>query len=140
MRACQATSAKAVSMPDLVKDVAELRGALQGELATIAAAAAAGTSGGGGGWAGNALWLGADEAEAAATALLPKLASAREATQALLFEVVALEVGVFPSSCVLPGLLWHSILCFSVEHASPQINMLPTVVLAAAACTPSNEQ
>ena len=92
MRACQATSAKAVSMPDLVKDVAELRGALQGELATIAAAAAAGAGGGRGGWGGNALWLGADEAEAAATALLPKLAAAREATQALLFEVVALEV------------------------------------------------
>ncbi len=92
MRACQATSAKSVALPELLGDVAELRRALEGELGAIAAAAAPGPGGGAGGWGGNALWLGADEAEAAATALQPKLASARKATQALLFEVVALEV------------------------------------------------
>ena len=89
MRACQATSAKGVAVPELAKDVAELRKALEGELAAIAAASGAQPAAGA---RGNELWLGADEAEAAATALRPKLQSARKTTEALLFEVVALEV------------------------------------------------
>ena len=97
MRACQATSAKSGALPELLADVAELRRALEGELATIAAAANPSAGGSAGGWGNNVLWLGADEAEAAATALQPKLATARKATQALLFEVVALEVRQYPS-------------------------------------------
>ncbi|KAK9908998.1 hypothetical protein WJX75_005865 [Coccomyxa subellipsoidea] len=91
MRACQATSAKGVAVPELAKDVAELRKALEGELAAIAAASGAQPAAG---VRGNELWLGADEAEAAATALRPKLQSARKTTEALLFEVVALEVAL----------------------------------------------
>lgn len=89
MRACQATSSRGASVPDLVRDVSELRKALEGELAAIAAASGAQPAAGA---RGNELWLGADEAEAAATALRPKLQAARKTTEALLFEVVALEV------------------------------------------------
>ncbi|CAL8460551.1 g80 [Coccomyxa elongata] len=91
MRACQATSSRGASVPDLVRDVSELRKALEGELAAIAAASGAQPAAGA---RGNELWLGADEAEAAATALRPKLQAARKTTEALLFEVVALEVAL----------------------------------------------
>ena len=96
MRACQATSSRGASVPELVRDVSELRKALEGELAAIAAASGAQPAAGA---RGNELWLGADEAEAAATALRPKLLAARKTTEALLFEVVALEVRHLPPGC-----------------------------------------
>lgn len=39
------------------------------------------------------LWLGAEEAQAVASALLPKLEKTRKEVEELLFEVVTLEVG-----------------------------------------------
>lgn len=39
------------------------------------------------------LWLGQDEAQAVASALLPKLEKTRKEVEELLFEVVTLEVG-----------------------------------------------
>lgn len=89
MRACQASSSKGAAVPELLRDVMELRRALESELRAIATASGAQSAAGA---RGDALWLGADEAEAAATALRPKLQSARKTTEALLFEVVALEV------------------------------------------------
>lgn len=91
MRACQATSAKEMdekakkNLRDLLKDVSELRKALESDLAATM-------------WSGDGnsqssgLWLGQEEMAAATTAMKPKMATARKAVEALLFEVVALEV------------------------------------------------
>ena len=89
MRACKLTAADQRTDMELLKDVQELRSALESELHTINEA----VSGGVPGSAGAALWLGSEEAEAAASALRPKLSNAQRAIEALLIEVVTLEVG-----------------------------------------------
>lgn len=88
MRACKLTAADQRTDMELLKDVQELRSALEGELYTINGA----VSGDVPGSAGAALWLGSEEAEAAASALRPKLSNAQRAIEALLIEVVTLEV------------------------------------------------
>jgi MoxR-like ATPase len=72
----------------LADEAAALRGALCDRLAELAGAGA------GGGLPGvaDSLWLGAEEAAAAAAALAPKLDRARGEAEQLLFEVVTLEV------------------------------------------------
>lgn len=94
MRACQATSSKDMdeqaqkNVKELLRDVSELRKALESDLAA--------TMWTGDGGQHNELWLGRDETAAAATAMKPKMQTARKAIEALLFEVVALEVLRFP--------------------------------------------
>lgn len=90
VRACKLTGMQGDQRTDgeLLKDVQELRSALEGELRIVSGAASGEVPGS----AGAALWLGSEEAEAAASALRPKLANAQKAIEALLIEVVTLEV------------------------------------------------
>ena len=90
VRACKLTGMQGDQRTDgeLLKDVQELRSALEGELRIVSGAASGDVPGS----AGAALWLGSEEAEAAASALRPKLANAQKAIEALLIEVVTLEV------------------------------------------------
>ena len=95
VRACKLTGMQGDQRTDgeLLKDVQELRSALEGELRVVSGAASGEVPGS----AGAALWLGSEEAEAAASALRPKLANAQKAIEALLIEVVTLEVHSFPT-------------------------------------------
>ena len=94
VRACKLTGMQGDQRTDgeLLKDVQELRAALEGELRIVSGAASGEVPGS----AGAALWLGSEEAEAAASALRPKLANAQKAIEALLIEVVTLEVHHLP--------------------------------------------
>ena len=102
MRACKLTGMQGDQRTDgeLLKDVQELRSALEGELRIVSGAASGDVPGS----AGAALWLGSEEAEAAASALRPKLANAQKAIEALLIEVVTLEVQPFPLALPVPNL------------------------------------
>ena len=93
VRACKLTGMQGDQRTDgdLLKDVQELRSALEGELRIVSGAASGEVPGS----AGAALWLGSEEAEAAASAFRPKLANAQKAIEALLIEVVTLEVRPF---------------------------------------------
>jgi MoxR-like ATPase len=109
MRACQATSSKDQSeknernIKELLHDVSKLRKALESDLRSTMSTSEGGQQ--------NVLWLGADEAAAAATAMRPKMQSARKAVEALLFEVVALEVRTLhpasPNTCLFSA-PWRS--------------------------------
>jgi hypothetical protein len=88
VRACKLTAADQRSDRELLKDVQELRSALESELRIVSGAASGEVPGS----EGADLWLGAEEAEAAASALRPKLSNAQKAIEALLIEVVTLEV------------------------------------------------
>lgn len=104
VRACKLTGMQGDQRTDmeLLKDVQELRSALEGELRIVSGAASGDVPGS----AGAALWLGSEETEAAASALRPKLSNAQKAIEALLIEVVTLEVqrSLSWDTCHLPCL------------------------------------
>lgn len=70
----------------LAEEVGQMRETLANKLANVYASSLGGLA------AGQTLWLGEDEAEAVGSALLPKLEKTMAELEALLFEVVTLEV------------------------------------------------
>ena len=85
-RACKSL-ADAPAVAALAEEVGALRGALEEKLAGVYGASVGGFPAVQG-----SLWLGREEAAAAAAALLPKLERTRDEVERLLFEVVTLEV------------------------------------------------
>ena len=125
VRACKLTSANRGPDTELLRDVQELRGALEAELRIVSEAASGDVP-----WAaGAALWLGSEEAEAAASALRPKLSNAQRAIEALLIEVVTLEVRApgpllasAQSSCLLQTCYDHSRSCTTLRKIKGNVH------------------
>jgi MoxR-like ATPase len=85
-RACRALEDPA-AWQGLADEVGDLRASLEAKLTELHAGASEGLPA-----VADNVWLGADEAAAVASALLPKLEKSRAEVEALLFEVVTLEV------------------------------------------------
>ena len=72
------------------------------------------------------VWLGQDEAEAVTSQLAPKLEKSRSDIEAMLFEVVTLEVGSSPAAFILlrsQALSFHA-LSKTRDHSSPAMPIL----------------